>query len=162
MSEPSFSHLDSDGRLRMVDISDKEPSRRVAQASCVVKTKEVPRGGLSSVQYARLAGIQAAKRTADLIPLCHPLALAQVQVEIGSNGWGYEVRAEVVTTGRTGVEMEALTACLFAALTLIDSLLEDDPTIRVENLTLLRKSGGKSGDWGRDVASNASTETFTE
>ena len=162
MSEPSFSHLDSDGRLRMVDISDKEPSRRVAQASCTVKTKEKPRGNFSNVQYARLAGIQAAKRTADLIPLCHPLVLAQIQVEIEENEWGYDVRAEVVTTGRTGVEMEALTACAFAALTLIDSLLEVDPTIRVENLTLLRKSGGKSGDWGRDIPSSDTARTLSE
>lgn len=159
----------------MVDISDKEPTRRVAQASCVVATGPASRDhdhdfdhdfdvdvdheeghppGLTPgvVLAARLAGIQAAKRTADVIPLCHPLALSSVRLDVERHPRGYVVTSEVVTTGRTGVEMEALTACHFAALALVDALVRRDPEVRVEDLTLLRKSGGKSGDWGRDVA----------
>lgn len=161
MAEQEFTHLDGDGRLRMVDISSKEPTHRVAQARCLVSVGSDPTtwrgpaspdaGGLDVVLSARLAGIQAAKRTAHLIPLCHPLALTNVRIDVDVDPRGYTVTAVVVTEGRTGVEMEALTACSYAALTLVDSLVVEFPDVRVEDLALLRKSGGKSGDWGRDV-----------
>ena len=157
MTGHEFSHLDGDGRLQMVDISSKEPTRRVAHASCLVITRAnahslVSRGqGLDIILSARLAGIQAAKRTADLIPLCHPLALTNVRLDVDVHPRGYSVSSVVVTEGRTGVEMEALTACSFAALTLVTYLVASDPAVRIVDLTLLRKSGGKSGDWGREV-----------
>ena len=157
MAGQEFSHLDGDGRLTMVDISAKEPSRRVAQASCLVTTSGHPeqtgdRGVTPAVVLsARLTGIHAAKRTSDLIPLCHPLALSDVRLDIEAHPRGYAVSSMVVTDGRTGVEMEALTACAFAALALVNSLVARDPDVRVEDLTLRSKSGGKSGDWGRDV-----------
>jgi cyclic pyranopterin phosphate synthase len=107
--------------------------------------------GLDVVHAARLAGIQAAKQTANLIPLCHPLNLSEIRVDILPNAVGVEVQTTVVTVHRTGVEMEALTACAFAALSVMNSLVEEDPHSRMEDLVLLRKSGGKSGEWGRSV-----------
>ena len=168
MTGQDFTHLDGDGRLHMVDVSAKDPTRRVAHASCLIATSAASRhrsdhddergndpaiGGLTpgDILAARLTGIHAAKRTSDIIPLCHPLALSSVRVDVESHPRGVAVSCEVVTTGRTGVEMEALTACAFAALALVAALATDDPGVRVEDLTLLRKSGGKSGDWGRDV-----------
>ena len=141
----------------MVDVSAKESTHRVARASCLVRTSAAPRQARGPaltpdvILSARLAGIHAAKRTADVIPLCHPLALSSVRLEVEANLRGFAVTCEVVTDARTGVEMEALTACSFAALVLVDSLVASDPDVRVEDLTLLRKSGGKSGVWGRDV-----------
>jgi cyclic pyranopterin phosphate synthase len=166
MTGQEFTHLDGDGRLHMVDISAKEPSRRVAQASCLITSSAArhrserdderrtdPTIALnpSDILAARLTGIRAAKRTSDVIPLCHPLALSSVRVDVEPHPRGALISSEVVTTGRTGVEMEALTACAFAALALVATLAADDPGVRVEDLTLRRKSGGKSGDWGRDV-----------
>jgi cyclic pyranopterin phosphate synthase len=157
MTEQEFSHLDGDGRVRMVDVAAKDPTRRVARATCLVvlgRGAGAPRplgGGRDVALSARLAGIQAAKRTSDLIPLCHPLALTSVHVEVEAHPRGYAITSEVACTGRTGVEMEALTACSFAALTLVDALVTSDPEVRVEDLVLLHKSGGRSGDWGRDV-----------
>jgi cyclic pyranopterin phosphate synthase len=157
MTGQEFSHLDGDGKLQMVDISAKELTQRVAHASCLVvaragaharATREL---GGDVILSARLAGIQAAKRTADLIPLCHPLALTKVGLDIVAHPRGYAVSSVVATRGRTGVEMEALTACSFAALTLVASLVGVEPRVRVEDVALLKKSGGKSGDWGRDV-----------
>ncbi len=141
----------------MVDISAKEPTRRVAHASClVVAHADSPSGvardlGSDVILSARLAGIQAAKRTADLIPLCHPLALTSVDIEVVAHPRGYAVSSVVATRARTGVEMEALSACSIAALTLVALLVAVDPGVRVEDLALRRKSGGKSGEWGRDV-----------
>jgi len=141
----------------MVDVSDKESTRRVAQASCLVRTsadsrpERTPSVTSDVILSARLTGIHAAKRTADIIPLCHPLALSSVRLDIEAHHRGFAVTSEVVTDARTGVEMEALTACAFAALALAASLVAGDPDVRIEDLTLLRKSGGKSGDWGRDV-----------
>ena len=155
MTEPNFSHLDGEGTINMVDISSKDVTRRVAQASCLVvarhngSARELRPDGFNLIQSARLAGIQAAKRTAELIPLCHPLALSHVRLDIDEHSRGFAVRSEVVTVGRTGVEMEALTACSFAALGLVSSLVDSDPEAHVENIVLLRKSGGKSGDWGQ-------------
>ncbi|HET9090281.1 MAG TPA: cyclic pyranopterin monophosphate synthase MoaC [Acidimicrobiales bacterium] len=159
--ETPFTHLDDEGRLRMVDVSDKEPTRRSAQASCVVRSRvdvnSLPAGpgGLDPVFAARLAGIQAAKRTSQLIPLCHPINLNDVQVEVTSDSDGVLVRSSVVTVNRTGVEMEALTACSFAALSLLNALAAHDAQARFEDLVIERKSGGKSGDWGRQVAPEA-------
>lgn len=157
MTEQEFSHLDGDGRVRMVDVSSKEMTRRVAQASCLVVARGDPRvgeprvEGLNLLQSAQLAGIQAAKRTAELIPLCHPLSLSHVGLDVSEHPRGFKIRSEVVTVGRTGVEMEALTACSFAALNLVNSLVRNDPEAHVEDLVVLQKSGGKSGDWGRAV-----------
>jgi cyclic pyranopterin monophosphate synthase len=157
MTEQEFSHLDPGGRLRMVDVSTKESTRRVALASCLVTTGADPRAtprpdpGSDAIVTARLAGIQAAKRTSDIIPLCHPLALSHVSVDVTAHPRGYEVTAAVVCDGRTGVEMEALTACSFAALTLLSHLFEGNTGARIEDLALDRKSGGNSGDWGRNV-----------
>lgn len=164
MTGQEFSHLDSGGRLQMVDISSKEPTRRVAQASCLVVARSdspslaTRAGGLDVILSARLAGIQAAKRTAELIPLCHPLALTNVRLDVVAHPRGYLVTSVVVTEGRTGVEMEALTACSFAALTLVNFFVASDPDVRVEDLVLLQKSGGNSGDWGRDVVDAGSAK----
>ncbi len=144
----------------MVDISDKKVTRRVARASCLVvvpaTATPTPSPASSDVLVARLAGIQAAKRTAELIPLCHPLSLASVQLDVTEHPRGLLVTSEVVTDGRTGVEMEALTACSFAALTLLNALVASHPGTGFEDLTLLRKSGGQSGDWGCDVTEGSS------
>ncbi len=160
--ETPFTHLDGDGRLRMVDVSDKSPTRRSAQASCVVRSTvdvfslPATASGLDPVFAARLAGIQAAKRTAQLIPLCHPLNLNDVQVEVTSEEVGVLVRSTVVTVNRTGVEMEALTACAFAALSLVNALVVLDERAAFEDLVLESKTGGKSDDWGRQIAADES------
>ena len=163
MPEPQFSHLDGDGRIQMVDVSSKEVTRRVATARCLVVTRcditalEPRSDGFNVVQSARLTGIQAAKRTADVVPLCHPLSISNVRLDIEAHPRGLEVTSEVVTNGRTGVEMEALTACSFAALGLVNALLANDPEARVEDLCVLTKSGGRSGEWGRSVGEAPST-----
>ena len=157
MKEQSFTHLDGAGKLRMVDVTRKRPTLRRAVASCVVYTvADVLALGSSTneldpVHAARLAGIQAAKLTANLIPLCHPLNLNEIQVEVIPKAGCIELSATVAATHRTGVEMEALTACAFAALGIVSSLVDADPEARIDDLVLLRKSGGKSGDWGRLV-----------
>jgi cyclic pyranopterin phosphate synthase len=160
----TFSHLDDEGRARMVDVSDKPVTRRVAEASCrvllsaetVAALAHLPKGDATVV--ARLAGIQGAKKTADLIPLAHPLALDDVAVEVtpfadgGSGGVeirGVEIRSRVVTTGRTGAEMEALTACSTAALALYDMVKAVERGAVVTDLRLEAKSGGQRGDWSR-------------
>lgn len=164
MAEP-FTHLDDEGRLRMVDVSDKEPTRRRAEASCVVRSVvdvfalDVTAQGLEPVFAARLAGIQAAKRTSQLIPLCHPINLTDVEVVVTAREGGLVVHSAVVTVNRTGVEMEALTACAFAAMSLVDVLKPLDPTAHFDELVLERKSGGKSDDWGRLVAPKSIPET---
>ena len=155
-----FTHLDGDGRLRMVDVTDKDVTRRSAQASCVVRSHvdvfalAPTAGGLDPVFAARLAGIQAAKATSALIPLCHPINLNDVQVEVTSEDGRVVVRSSVVTVNRTGVEMEALTACSFAALSLVNALTALDEGAMFEDLVLERKTGGKSGDWGRAVSAD--------
>ena len=157
MVKKQLSHVDSSGKLRMVDVSAKRASRRSAQARCVVITEaEIPAPGtathaLDVLHAARIAGIQAAKQTANLIPLCHPLSLDDIQVDIAQNPNGVSIESMVVTVHNTGVEMEALTACAVAALSVVCSLHDIDPSARIENLVLLRKTGGKSGDWGRLV-----------
>jgi cyclic pyranopterin phosphate synthase len=155
VSDPTLSHVDHDGRIKLVDVADKAATRRVAEARCLLisfvdpTTLATPTDGQNPITAARLAGIFAAKNTANLIPLCHPLALHEVSVDIERHPRGAEVLSRVVTVDRTGVEMEALTACSFAALSLVNSLLHLDAGAHVEDAVILSKSGGTSGDWGR-------------
>ena len=152
-----FSHVDHSGKIRMVDVSEKGATRRSAVASCVIRTTadltRLPSDsdGLEMVHSARLAGIMAAKNTAQLIPLCHPLNLDDIQVDVTTDARGVEIESSVATMHQTGVEMEALTACAVTALSLLTSLLDIDRSARMDDLVLLRKSGGRSGDWGRQV-----------
>jgi len=152
-----FTHLDTEGRARMVDVSDKDETDRVAVAGARIvmrpetleriRAGDVAKGDVLAV--ARLAGIMAAKRTAELIPLCHPLALTSVKVELecAPERSAVEITATCRLRGRTGVEMEALTAASVAALTVYDMCKAVDRGMVVTDLRLLRKSGGKSGNW---------------
>ena len=152
-----LTHLGDDGRARMVDVSGKDSTRRVATAvgflSCLPETLDQVRAGTtpkgSVVQTAELAGVMAAKRTAELIPLCHPLPLtkADVAIEIDEALPGFRVTGEVRTTGQTGVEMEALTAVSVACLTLFDMLKAIDRTMTIGGIQVIAKSGGQSGYW---------------
>lgn len=151
-----LSHLDESGRARMVDVSGKAVTARTAIACgrlvCAAETVALVREGKTPkgavISTAELAGIMAAKQTSSLIPLCHPLALSQVAVRIAINDGlpGFDIEAEVRTTGQTGVEMEALTAASVAALTLYDMLKAVDKTMRIEGIEVVAKRGGKS-DW---------------
>jgi cyclic pyranopterin phosphate synthase len=154
-----LTHLDAGGRARMVDVSDKPATVRRAVARAVVRVSpataravsegDVPKGDVLAV--ARIAGIQAAKRTSELIPLCHPLALSFVGVDatVDAERGVIELIAEVRTTGPTGVEMEALTAASVAALTIYDMVKAIERGAQVAEVTLLEKSGGSSGHWRR-------------
>ena len=156
-ADPGFTHLDAEGRARMVDISDKRETDRVAIAGARVvmrpetleriRSGDVAKGDVLAV--ARLAGIMAAKRTAELIPLCHPLALTSVKLDLecAPERSAVEITATCKLRGRTGVEMEALTAASVAALTVYDMCKAVDRGMVVTDLRLLRKSGGKSGNW---------------
>jgi cyclic pyranopterin phosphate synthase len=152
---PTLSHYDAAGRASMVDVSAKSPSLREAEAyAFVVMTRRVlralprnPKG--DPLEVARIAGIQAAKRTAELIPMCHLLPLNKVDVSCAVKGTGVEVRAVVRTTAVTGVEMEALVAASVAALTVYDMCKALDKGIVIREVRLERKSGGKSGDYLR-------------
>lgn len=159
--EPAqLTHLDGGGRARMVDVADKASTERRALARArlritaataqAVLAGDAPKGDVIGV--ARIAGIQAAKRTAELIPLCHPLALTFVGVEGEVDAAAGEVTltAEARTTGPTGVEMEAMTAAAVAALTVYDMIKGIDRSAEVVEVTLLEKSGGRSGLWRRD------------
>ena len=153
-----FSHLDDQGAARMVDVSGKPVTRRVAAASCRVRLPpgivsrlgSLPKG--DAVAVARLAGIGAAKRTGELIPLAHPLPLDQVDVELEPDEGADEVlvRSRVVTTARTGAEMEALVACSTAALALYDMVKSVARGAEITDLRLEAKSGGASGDYRRE------------
>jgi cyclic pyranopterin phosphate synthase len=152
-----FTHVDDLGQLRMVDVTRKHPTLRRANASCMVRT-DADLGALTAradaadfIEAARLAGIQAAKQTARLIPLCHPLTLHAIDVEVAPRPSGIEVSAVVAAIGQTGVEMEALTACAFAALSVMSAVVGTDPNAQIDDLVLLHKSGGESGEWGRMV-----------
>ena len=157
MGDEGFTHLDSEGRARMVDVSGKEVTQRRAVARARVTMQEetaqaladgtVAKGDVLAV--ARVAGIQAAKRTSELIPLCHPLMLSSVQVDLTPGPSWVDIEATAETVGRTGVEMEALTACSVAALTIYDMCKARDRAMQVEALGLVEKSGGRSGDWHR-------------
>ena len=151
-----LTHIDADGRARMVDVSDKASTKRVAKAEGRVLMSGVAldlarsKGGKGDVRAtAEIAGVMAAKRTSDLIPMCHPLAISSVKVRVDelADGSGIGVVAEVVTTGPTGVEMEALTAVSVACLTIYDMLKAVDRGMRIEGVRLLAKSGGASGDF---------------
>ena len=155
-----LTHLDESGRARMVDVSDKESSARTAKAAgtltCRPETLEQVRSGTtpkgSVVRTAELAGIMAAKRAAELIPLCHPLSLTNIEVaiELDDELPGFRVTSEVRTTGKTGVEMEALTGVSVACLTLFDMLKAIDRTMVIDGINVVSKSGGKSGSWTRE------------
>jgi cyclic pyranopterin phosphate synthase len=150
-----LSHYDSAGSARMVDVSAKRETRRTARAHAFVRiTSEVlkklpqnPKG--NPLEIARIAGIAAAKRTSDLIPLCHPLMLTHADVEVTLEKKGVRIVASAATTGQTGVEMEALTAAGVAALTVYDMTKALDKAIEIQDLYLLEKTGGKSGDFRR-------------
>jgi cyclic pyranopterin monophosphate synthase len=155
-SQGSFSHLDPQGSAHMVDVSEKPVTRRVAEASCrvllsaqtLIRLTNLPKGDAFAV--ARLAGIQGAKRTSELIPLAHQLPLDQVEVELRPIPEGIEVRSRVVVTARTGAEMEALVACSTAALALYDMVKALERGVVVTDLRLDTKSGGRSGSYRRE------------
>jgi cyclic pyranopterin phosphate synthase len=150
-----LSHYDDEGSARMVDVSAKTATRREAEASAFVVLSDSVLAALPQnpkgdpLQVARFAGIQAAKRTADLIPLCHPLPLSFIDVSAVVVAGGVEIRSTAATVAGTGVEMEALTAAAVAALTIYDMCKAMDKSIAIREIVLLRKSGGKSGDYNR-------------
>ena len=154
--ERRFSHLDERGEARMVDVSEKPVTRRVARASCRLllssatldRLSELPKGDALAV--ARLAGIQASKRTSEWIPLAHPLPLDRVVIDFEREPEGLRIRTAVVVTARTGAEMEALVAASAAALALYDMVKAVERGATVTDLRLDAKSGGARGDWQRD------------
>lgn len=158
MSE-KLTHLREDGSAHMVDVSDKAVTKRVATAQALFTTRpevvqmlmtgNLPKG--EALGTARIAGIMAAKRTWELIPLCHPLPISKVSVDFAAQDSAVLVTAQVTTKGVTGVEMEALTAASVAALTLYDMVKAVDKQAEVTEVKVLAKSGGKSGDWARDA-----------
>ena len=154
-SSPALSHFDSAGNASMVDVGAKQPTRRTATASAFVELSSAvvaalpdnPKG--DPLQVARIAGIQAAKRTADLIPMCHPLPLSHLDVQAEIVPGGVQITATAATTGPTGVEMEALSAASVAALTVYDMTKALDKSIVIRTIQLESKTGGKSGDFQR-------------
>jgi len=148
-----LSHVDARGRVKMVDVGDKPATTREAiargsigmsrEARALIRSGRVKKG--NPLQAARLAGIMAAKQTASLIPLCHPLPLSGVDVELTPTSRGYDIEARVRTTAQTGVEMEALTAVAVAALTVYDMVKAVDRAMVIGRIRLVRKSGGRSG-----------------
>jgi cyclic pyranopterin phosphate synthase len=155
MAEKKLSHLDKAGRPRIVDVTGKADTARVAVARGVIRMqpetfKLITEGGIAKgdvLSTAQLAGIMAAKKTPELIPLCHPILIGNVAIEFGLDNVSstIEITATVESTGKTGVEMEAMTATAVAALTIYDMCKAVDRAIRIENVRLVRKSGGKSG-----------------
>ena len=153
-----LTHLDEAGQARMVDVSGKDVTSRTARASGRVllsaaavdalRSRQVPKGDALAV--ARIAGIQGAKRTPDLIPLCHPIGLHGVTVDLTVTDHGVDITATARTADRTGVEMEALTSVSVAALALIDMIKAIDPAAVITDVRVEEKSGGKSGTWQRD------------
>jgi cyclic pyranopterin phosphate synthase len=158
MSDQGLTHLDPLGRARMVDVTPKEPSHRRAIARGRVymapdTTSLVARGAVSKgdvLAVARVAGIQAAKRTPDLVPLCHPLLVGSVFINFRIDDTFIEVEAQVETVDRTGVEMEALTACSISLLTIYDMCKSADRSMVIGDVTLWEKTGGRSGTYRRD------------
>ncbi len=155
----ALTHVDEGGRARMVDVSAKRPTRRRAvaeglvrvgrEAAAAIRANAVAKGPV--FETARIAGIQAAKQAGGLIPLCHPLPLEHVAVDLALEGDTVRIRAEAALTGKTGVEMEALTAACVAALTVYDMCKAISKGIEIRSLRLLEKSGGKSGTWRRST-----------
>lgn len=159
----TLTHVRADGSAHMVDVTDKPVTSRSASARAVLRTREdviarlvaddLPKG--EALAVSRLAGIMGAKRTSDLIPLCHPLPLTGVELDLDAHDDVVEITARVRTAGLTGVEMEALTAVTVCALTVFDMIKAVDHLAVIEDVRVLAKSGGKSGDWDRDVAAGA-------
>jgi cyclic pyranopterin phosphate synthase len=152
-----LTHIDETGRAHMVDVSDKAVASREAVAEGFVRMNpdtlalalsgDAKKGDVRAT--AEIAGIMAAKKTSDLIPLCHPLAISKIEVRVEPGDGGLSVTARVKTSGQTGVEMEALTAVSVACLTVYDMLKAADKAMTIEGVRLMTKSGGKSGDWVR-------------
>jgi len=163
VGDPEFTHLDAAGHARMVDVTPKEVTHRRAVARCkvfmaptttaAVANRELEKGDVLAV--ARVAGIQAAKRTSDMIPLCHPLMLGSVTVNFEIGDDHVEVEARVETVDRTGVEMEALHACAVAALTIYDMCKSADKGMEIGELALWEKTGGRSGAYRRPADSSS-------
>ena len=157
MNKSNLSHIDSKGHVKMVDVGGKSVTEREALARGEIRINAHARnlirhGGVAKgdpLQAARVAGILAAKRTAELIPLCHPLLLTHVAVDFSPTRSGYSVAARVRTTAQTGVEMEALTAVQIALLTIYDMCKKVDRGMVIDSVQLLEKSGGSSGSWRR-------------
>ena len=157
--ELKLTHMDAEGRARMVDVSEKAPTFRRAIAESFIRLSppamklllsgKLPKG--NALETARLAGIMAAKRTHELIPLCHPLLLTHVDIEAAPQKDGVRFQSSVACSGNTGVEMEALTAASVAALTLYDMVKAVEKGATIETVRLLEKSGGKSGRWTKAV-----------
>ncbi|MFE6690270.1 cyclic pyranopterin monophosphate synthase MoaC [Streptomyces sp. NPDC057743] len=155
--QQNLTHLDAAGAARMVDVSDKDVTARTARARGrvlvapsvveLLRGEGVPKG--DALATARIAGILGAKRTPDLIPLCHPLAVSGVTVDLSVTDEAVEITATVKTTDRTGVEMEALTAVSVAALTVVDMVKAVDKAAVISDIRVEEKTGGKSGDWSR-------------
>ncbi|WP_182875571.1 cyclic pyranopterin monophosphate synthase MoaC [Microbispora sp. H10670] len=154
-----LTHVDETGAARMVDVSEKDVTARTAvatgrvllspEAVAVLRAGDVPKGDALGV--ARIAGIMGAKRTPDLVPLCHPIALTGVKVDLSVVDEGVEITARVRTADRTGVEMEALTAVTVAALALVDMIKAVDPAAVISDVRVEEKIGGKTGHWDRDT-----------
>ena len=159
MTASEFTHLDPLGRARMVDVTGKEPSHRRAIARCKVfmdseTASKIASGAINKgdvLAVARVAGIQAAKQTPSLLPLCHPLLVGSVFVNFRIEEMHVEVEAQVETVDRTGVEMEAMTACAIAALTIYDMCKSVDRGMTLGELALWEKTGGRSGHWRRAI-----------
>jgi cyclic pyranopterin monophosphate synthase len=158
-SQKKLSHVDEEGRIKMVDVGEKAATARIAEASgsvkmspktvAAIRERRTPKG--DPLETARLAGIMGAKRTSELIPLCHPLALTHVDVQITLCDEGAQITATASTTAQTGVEMEALTAVSVSALTLYDMCKAIDRAMTISDIRLERKSGGRSGEWRRET-----------
>lgn len=169
LEKHSLTHLDQKGRVRMVDVSHKKPTLREAKAAAtvfaspellrLVKEKALPKGDVLSV--AKIAGIQAAKRTHELIPMCHPLHLSHIDVVVSLRKNCIVVTASVKALDQTGVEMEALTAVSVAALTIYDMCKSFEKGMIISEVMLLEKSGGKSGTWKREV-SHAGRDSYDQ
>lgn len=152
-----LTHLNESGEAHMVDVSDKDATHRIAVAEGVVRMPaelvakffegDLPKGDAAAV--ARIAGIQGAKRTSDLVPLCHPIRLDGVEVSFEPVAHGIRITATVSTTDKTGVEMEAITAVSTAAITIYDMVKSVERGVTIESVRLLRKTGGRSGEWVR-------------
>ncbi len=159
-SSGGLSHIDALGKARMVDVGSKDVTERVATAGCEIHMRQatldlIHSGGFDKgdvLGVARIAGVMAGKKTSDLIPLCHPLALNQITIDFDDleNDTGLTITSTARTSGKTGVEMEALTAASIAALTVYDMCKAVDRAIRITDLRLLSKSGGKSGEYVAD------------
>ncbi len=157
MTDKPLSHLNEAGEVHMVDVSEKAVTARSATAEATVVMNEelverffqgdLPKGDAAAV--ARVAGVMATKKTSDLIPLCHPIQITGAEIELEPTGHGIRVLATVRTSNVTGVEMEALTAASVSALTIYDMVKSIEKGVEIGNLRLLRKSGGRSGEWVR-------------